>query len=113
MPFDGSHYSCLKSFRCRVSTFTAIPARKFSDHQSLPSHSAEVLRIWDFLFSDQSRFDFLINICCAMLMLLKRDLMEGDFANNMKLLQNFPDRIDVCSVTRKAKSLSNAFITKG
>ena len=68
-----------------------------------------MLRIWDFLFSDQRRFDFLICICCAMIMLLKRDLMDGDFASNMKLLQNFPERIDVSSVTRKAKSLTNAF----
>ena len=48
-----------------------------------------------------------------MIMLLKRDLMDGDFASNMKLLQNFPERIDVSSVTRKAKSLSNAFTTRG
>ena len=73
----------------------------------------EVLRIWDFLFSDQHRFDFLINVCCAMIMLLKRDLMDGDFASNMKLLQNFPERIDVASVTRKAKCLTNAFTTRG
>jgi hypothetical protein len=48
-----------------------------------------------------------------MIMLLKKDLMSGDFATNMKLLQNFPERIDVCSVTRKAKCLTNAFTTRG
>ena len=50
----------------------------------------EVLRIWDFLFSDHERFEFLIHICCAMILLLKRDLMSGDFSSNMKLLQKFP-----------------------
>lgn len=28
----------------------------------------DVLRIWDSLFSDENRFDFLIDICCAMIM---------------------------------------------
>lgn len=28
----------------------------------------DVLRIWDSLFSDERRFDFLIYICCAMIM---------------------------------------------
>jgi hypothetical protein len=27
----------------------------------------DVLRIWDTLFSDESRFDFLIYVCCAMI----------------------------------------------
>ena len=64
----------------------------------------EVLRIWDFLLADANRFDFLICVCCSMLSLLKVDLMSGDFACNMKLLQNFPDRIDVRTVISKAKS---------
>lgn len=72
----------------------------------------EVLRIWDFLFSDNERFNFLICFCCSMLMLLKPELMAGDFSSNMKLLQNFPERIDVNSITRKAKSLMNTFTAK-
>lgn len=28
----------------------------------------DVLRIWDTLFSDEKRFDFLIHICCAMIL---------------------------------------------
>lgn len=67
----------------------------------------EVLRLWDFLFSDDNRFSFLLQICCAMLMLLHDDLMHGDFACNMKLLQNFPDKIDVSTVVTKAKSIRN------
>jgi len=27
----------------------------------------DVIRIWDSLFSDQDRFEFLIPVCCAML----------------------------------------------
>jgi hypothetical protein len=73
----------------------------------------EVLRIWDFLFSDAERFNFLICFCCSMLMLLKTNLMEGDFATNMKLLQSFPvERFDVSCITRRAKSLMNSFTAK-
>jgi hypothetical protein len=28
----------------------------------------EVLHIWDFLFADETRFHFLIKVCCAMLL---------------------------------------------
>jgi len=28
----------------------------------------DVLRIWDSLFADENRFDFLIYICCSMIM---------------------------------------------
>ena len=64
----------------------------------------EVLRIWDFLFADPHRFNFLICVCCAMLSIVKHELMSGDFACNMKLLQNFPDRIEVRNVIAKAKT---------
>ncbi|RWS04182.1 TBC1 domain family member 13-like protein, partial [Leptotrombidium deliense] len=65
----------------------------------------EVLRIWDFLFADDNRFSFLIDVCCSMLMLLHDDLLNGDFASNMKLLQNFPDKIDVSTIIRRAKKI--------
>lgn len=61
----------------------------------------EVERIWDSLFADVYRFDFLIHICCAMILLLKDDLMNGDFATNVKMLQNFPS-MDVSKILQKA-----------
>ncbi|XP_022908310.1 TBC1 domain family member 13 [Onthophagus taurus] len=50
----------------------------------------DVLRIWDTLFSDENRFDFLIYICCAMIVVLRDKLIRGDFPSNLKLLQSFP-----------------------
>ncbi|MGH0155955.1 UNVERIFIED_CONTAM: hypothetical protein FKN15_030318 [Acipenser sinensis] len=47
----------------------------------------DVIRIWDSLFSDQERFDFLILVCCAMLVLIRDQLLAGDFTVNMRLLQ--------------------------
>uniref|UniRef100_A0A3B3T0P2 TBC1 domain family member 13 n=1 Tax=Paramormyrops kingsleyae TaxID=1676925 RepID=A0A3B3T0P2_9TELE len=47
----------------------------------------DVIRIWDTLFSNQDRFDFLILVCCAMLILIRDQLLRGDFTANMRLLQ--------------------------
>ncbi|XP_048469371.1 TBC1 domain family member 13, partial [Rhincodon typus] len=47
----------------------------------------DVIRIWDSLFSDIGRFDFLILVCCAMLILSRDQLLAGDFTTNMRLLQ--------------------------
>uniref|UniRef100_A0A4W5RNM6 TBC1 domain family member 13 n=1 Tax=Hucho hucho TaxID=62062 RepID=A0A4W5RNM6_9TELE len=50
----------------------------------------DVIRIWDTLFSDQDRFNFLILVCCAMLVLIRDQLLAGDFTINMRLLQVRP-----------------------
>ncbi|XP_074600098.1 TBC1 domain family member 13 [Brevipalpus obovatus] len=63
----------------------------------------ETLRIWDFLLADDQRFRFLLEISCAMIILLKEDLLQGDYSSNIKLLQNFPERIDLENVIIKAK----------
>jgi hypothetical protein len=47
----------------------------------------EVLRIWDSLLSDVTRSDFLIDVCTAMVLLIKDDILTNDFSDNMKLLQ--------------------------
>ncbi|XP_046650063.1 TBC1 domain family member 13-like [Daphnia pulicaria] len=50
----------------------------------------DILRIWDSLFADENRFEFLIYVCTAMIVLLRENLLSGDFPCNLKLLQNFP-----------------------
>ncbi|CAH0547371.1 unnamed protein product [Brassicogethes aeneus] len=65
----------------------------------------DVLRIWDSLFSDESRFDFLIYVCCGMIVILRNQLLSGDFPSNLKLLQNFPP-MDVQDIISKAVELS-------
>ena len=47
----------------------------------------DVLRIWDSLLSDETRSDFLINVCTAMIMVVRDQILINDFAENMKLLQ--------------------------
>ncbi|KAK9886778.1 hypothetical protein WA026_018431 [Henosepilachna vigintioctopunctata] len=65
----------------------------------------DVLRIWDSLFSDEKRFDFLINVCCAMIIIVRDRLLGGDFPSNIKLLQSFPP-MDVQIILSKAMELS-------
>lgn len=64
----------------------------------------DVLRIWDSVFADEKRYSFLIKVCCAMITLLRDQILENDFANNVKLLQNFPP-MDIKVVLKKATSL--------
>lgn len=63
----------------------------------------DVLRIWDSLFADDKRFDFLICICCAMLMILRDEIVNEDFPTVMKLVQNFQtSKVDLQRVLSKA-----------
>uniref|UniRef100_A0A8C5C4H2 Rab-GAP TBC domain-containing protein n=1 Tax=Gadus morhua TaxID=8049 RepID=A0A8C5C4H2_GADMO len=66
----------------------------------------DVIRIWDSLFSDQDRFHFLILVCCAMLILIRDQLLAGDFTINMRLLQDYPIT-DVHTILAKAKELQD------
>nr|XP_026242174.1 TBC1 domain family member 13 isoform X3 [Urocitellus parryii] len=67
----------------------------------------DVIRIWDSLFADDNRFDFLLLVCCAMLILIREQLLEGDFTINMRLLQDYPIT-DVCQILQKAKELQDS-----
>lgn len=64
----------------------------------------DVIRIWDSLFSDENRFNFLTEVCCAMMILEREQLMSGDFAHNMKLLQSYPPT-EIRTVVAKAAQL--------
>lgn len=51
----------------------------------------DALRLWDSLLSDPNgRMDCLLRICTAMLMAVRTQLLDGDFAANVKLLQRYP-----------------------
>ncbi|KAH3766265.1 TBC1 domain family member 13 protein [Pelomyxa schiedti] len=67
----------------------------------------DVLRLWDSLFGDEHRFDFLLFFCCAMVKCVRGPLLVGSFAENMAYLQQYPrlisfdDIFDVAVVLRK------------
>ncbi|XP_022002523.1 TBC1 domain family member 13 isoform X2 [Helianthus annuus] len=51
----------------------------------------DILHIWDMLLSNPvGPRETLLRICCAMLILVRRRLLAGDFTANLKLLQSYP-----------------------
>ncbi|KAL8201714.1 hypothetical protein R6Q57_010861 [Mikania cordata] len=51
----------------------------------------DILHIWDMLLSNHvGPRETLLRICCAMLILVRRRLLAGDFTGNLKLLQSYP-----------------------
>jgi len=73
-----------------------------SQEFSLP----DVLRLWDALLTDDTRSNLLINVCTSMLFLVRDNLLNNDFACNMKMLQNYP-LMDMGLILGKAKELSS------
>lgn len=66
---------------------------------------ADAVRIWDMLLSDPNgRLDCLLRLCCAMLLNVRQELLAGDFASNIKLLQRYPCS-DVNLVLKRAAEL--------
>ncbi|CAF1152234.1 unnamed protein product [Rotaria sordida] len=71
----------------------------------------DVLRIWDTLFADQERnFEFLLYICCAMIIIQHDRLLNGSESQNIKLLQNYPQDIDVYQILEKAVELKRLYV---
>ncbi|GBO20843.1 TBC1 domain family member 13 [Araneus ventricosus] len=64
----------------------------------------DLIRVWDSLFADKNRFQFLLCVCCAMIIWLRDKIMHNDFPSNMKLLQNFPN-VDIHCLLEKAVEL--------
>ncbi|KAL0281902.1 UNVERIFIED_CONTAM: TBC1 domain family member 13 [Sesamum angustifolium] len=51
----------------------------------------DCLLIWDTLLSDpDGPQETLLRICCAMLIIVRKRLLAGDFTSNLKLLQHYP-----------------------
>ncbi|KAL1372967.1 hypothetical protein AAHE18_01G240200 [Arachis hypogaea] len=55
-----------------------------------------ILRIWDTLLSNPFGVqDMLLRVCCAMQLCVKSKLLGGDFVANLKLLQHYPEDINL------------------
>jgi hypothetical protein len=66
---------------------------------------ADVLRLWDVvLASPRSRKECLLRLCVACVLNIGTELIDGDFAACMKMLQNYPP-VDVRNITRLAATL--------
>jgi hypothetical protein len=47
---------------------------------------SNVIVLWDSLFSDTERFNFMNYICCACVKLKRKEVLIGDFAECMETL---------------------------
>ncbi|KAI8638456.1 rab-GTPase-TBC domain-containing protein [Parasitella parasitica] len=58
----------------------------------------DVIRLWDSILADrgmqegmeEGSFEFLLDFTVAMLICIRQELIKGDFADNMRILQNYP-----------------------
>lgn len=48
---------------------------------------ANCVRLWDTLFADEQRFDFINFVCAAVVVDIRDLIIEGDFAQCMESLQ--------------------------
>ncbi|GMT03647.1 hypothetical protein PENTCL1PPCAC_25821 [Pristionchus entomophagus] len=51
----------------------------------------DVIGLWDSLFADVKRFTLLPFVCLAMMERVREQLLRGDFADCIRLLQNYPE----------------------
>ncbi|GBG34854.1 TBC1 domain family member 13 [Hondaea fermentalgiana] len=64
----------------------------------------DTVRLWDSLFADAKRFDFLLDCCCAMIYLQRVELLRSDFAGALQILQKYP-MTDVDEILEVAASI--------
>eukprot|EP00002_Diphylleia_rotans_P031281 TRINITY_DN6496_c0_g1_i1.p1 TRINITY_DN6496_c0_g1~~TRINITY_DN6496_c0_g1_i1.p1 ORF type:complete len:498 (+),score=73.92 TRINITY_DN6496_c0_g1_i1:76-1569(+) len=50
-------------------------------------HLPEIIRLWDTLLADERRFDLLVYVCCAMMILVRDEILQSDFSNCLTMLQ--------------------------
>lgn len=68
------------------------------------------IRLWDTLFADHLRFDFLNYVCCAIVIQLRDIIIEGDFAACMEHLQTEAKKIpDVDELLQRSLALKQKF----
>ncbi|KAK9818717.1 hypothetical protein WJX74_002076 [Apatococcus lobatus] len=66
----------------------------------------DVVRLWDTLLSDSAgRTKCLLQLCVAMLCNIRSELLQGDFSQNLKMLQRYPP-VDVNAILYKAQQLT-------
>jgi len=65
---------------------------------------ADTIRLWDTLFADTNRNEFLSYVCCTMIIEQRTFLLANDFAENLGMLQSYPE-IDVIYLLNRAMSL--------
>jgi len=68
----------------------------------------DVLRLWDSFLSDPNKFSFVTFFAIAMIILVRDQILNNDFAHNMQLLQHYSEKnefLDINTIFKKAMEL--------
>jgi hypothetical protein len=50
----------------------------------------DTIRLWDSMFASSHKENFMRYVCGTMVLLVREDLLKGDFSSNLRLLQRYP-----------------------
>lgn len=50
----------------------------------------DTIRLWDSMFASTHKDNFLRYVCVTMVMIVRKDLLKGDFSTCLRLLQSYP-----------------------
>jgi len=72
---------------------------------------ANCIRLWDTLFSDEQRSDFINYVCTSIVVQIRDIILDGDFAECMEALQGQTKTIiDVPNLINKALEIEKTFL---
>lgn len=70
----------------------------------------DVIRLWDSLFADPQRFDFIDYVCVQAVLTVRTDILKGDFAKVMEVLQTCAENVqDVQQLIQDAIRLKDRY----
>ena len=70
-----------------------------------------VIRLWDTLFADPNRFEYLNYVCVALVDSKRSEIIEGDFAECMETLQKSTNDIeDVRTLLNQANTVYSKYV---
>ncbi|GMI06368.1 hypothetical protein TrLO_g3722 [Triparma laevis f. longispina] len=65
----------------------------------------DTVRIWDGMFGSNQRDNYVTYVCVTMVVMVREELLVGDFTKCIEILQNYPPDIDVDELVRRARAL--------
>jgi len=72
---------------------------------------ANCVRLWDTLFADTNRYEFLDYVCVAIILEVREEILEGDFAACMENLQAQTKRVnDVQELLNHAMMVKETYV---
>jgi hypothetical protein len=65
----------------------------------------DTIRLWDSMFASTHKDNFLRYVCVTMVMVIRDDLLKGDFSSCLRLLQSYPPPTNLDSLLESSRAL--------